>query len=253
MYFAWSIHSYHVSKQVKYLLLGMMLLSTFFARAGMDPQGLKETVSQRLGITVYLVDQTPIAGLYMLGTSQGVLYSDAKGDYLLQGIMLDMTHDMKNLTVSGLRAQRLMAIEQIGEPRIQLNAAHEIHKVTLFIDDACPSCQRVLEQLPHLQKMGVSVQLLPVVASRNDVGYFSNKWCNNATGLSYQFSDHLPAEGCSEILSRYVGLSQWFGIKTLPSWVLPNGDLVRGYQSPKQLLKILDHLDAPANPSPSQS
>lgn len=253
LYFVESIHSCHVSKKVKYLLLGMMILCTFTARAGMDPQGLKETVAQRLGIGVYLVEPTPIAGLYMLGTSQGVLYSDAKGDYLVQGIMLDMTRDMKNLTVSGLRAQRRMAMEQIGEPRIQLKAASERHKITLFLDDGCPSCQRVLEQLPHLQKMGVTVQLLPVVANRHDVGYLSKKWCSKPAGLTYQFSEHLPVDGCSEILSRYIGLSQWLGIKALPSWVLPNGDLVRGYQSPEQLLKILDHTDVPANSSSSAS
>lgn len=66
-----------------------------------------------------------------------------------------------------------------------------------------------------------------------------------------QFSEYLPVARCSEILSHYIGLSQWLGIKALPSWVLPNGDLPRGYQSPEQLLKILDHIDAPANSSSS--
>ena len=46
----------------------------------MDTQALKQTITARLGVPVYLVEPTPIAGLYMLGTSQGVLYSDAKGD-----------------------------------------------------------------------------------------------------------------------------------------------------------------------------
>ncbi|MGL4480568.1 MAG: disulfide isomerase DsbC N-terminal domain-containing protein, partial [Aeromonas veronii] len=38
-----------------------------------------------------------------------------------------------------------------------------------------------------------------------------------------------------------------------PAWVSSDGDLVRGYQSPEQLLKILDHIDVPANPSSSAS
>ncbi|MFB2949166.1 disulfide isomerase DsbC N-terminal domain-containing protein, partial [Aeromonas hydrophila] len=91
---------------MKYLLLGMMLLGSFAASAGMDPQQLKQTIEQRLGVQVYLVDETPMPGLYMLGTAQGLLYTDARGDYVLQGTMLDLAHDMKNLTMLGLRQQR---------------------------------------------------------------------------------------------------------------------------------------------------
>ncbi len=79
LYFVESIHSCHVSKRVKYLLLGMMLLCTFTAKAGMDPQALKTAISTRLGISVYTVDQTPIAGLYMLGTSKGGSIAMPKG------------------------------------------------------------------------------------------------------------------------------------------------------------------------------
>lgn len=73
-----SIQSCQVSHQVRHLLLGMMLLCTFAASAGMDPQLLKQTIGQRLGVQVFLVDETPVPGLYLLGTAQGLLYSDAR-------------------------------------------------------------------------------------------------------------------------------------------------------------------------------
>lgn len=253
LYLAESIRSCHVSKKVKYLLLGMMLLCTFVARAGMDPQALKQTITSRLGVPVYLVEQTPIPGLYMLGTSQGVIYSDAKGDYVVQGIMLDMLHDMKNLTVMGLRGQRRMALEQIGEPRMLLKAPVERHHITLFTNLECRNCRKVLTQLPQLQSMGVSIQILPMVARHDPSSHDAPIWCNQKALAKLNFSERLPAKGCSEILARYIGLSQWLGVKALPSWVLPNGDLVRGYQTPEQLLKILDHTDVLANSSSATS
>ncbi|WP_043135762.1 disulfide isomerase DsbC N-terminal domain-containing protein [Aeromonas bestiarum] len=238
---------------MKHLLLGMMLLCTFAASAGMDPQLLKQRIEQRLGVQVYLVDATPIPGLFMLGTSQGPLYADAKGDYVLQGIMLDLGHDMKNLTMLGQRQQRQRALTQIGERRMQLKAVPERHSITLFTDLTCRSCRTSLDELPILQAQGVSVQLLPALGTFADLAEAQARWCDPALFSELSLSDRLPAAGCNEILAHHIGLSQWLGIKALPSWVLPNGDLVRGYQSPEQLLKILDHINAPANPSSSAS
>ena len=234
-----------------YLLLGMMLLGSFAVSAGMDPQLLKQTIERRLGVQVYLVDETPVSGLYLLGTAQGPLYTDARGDHVLLGTMLDLAHDMKNLTMLGQRQQRQLALAQIGERRMQLKAVPERHRLTLFTDLACRGCRTTLEELPALQARGVSVQLLPVLGPFAELAEAQARWCAPGLLRELELSDRLPESGCNEILAHHIGLSQWLGIKALPSWVLPNGDLLRGYQSPEQLLKILDHIDAPANPSSS--
>lgn len=248
-----SIQSCQVSHQVRHLLLGMMLLCTFAASAGMDPQLLKQTIGQRLGVQVFLVDETPVPGLYLLGTAQGLLYSDARGNYVLQGSMLDLAHDMQNLTRLSQQQQRRLALAQVGEARLWLKAPNERYRVTLFTDLGCRRCHAVLDELPQLQARGVSVQLLPLTAPFAELAETQALWCDPALLGELSLSDRLPAAGCNEILAHHIGLSQWLGIKASPSWVLPNGDLVRGYQSPEQLLKILDHINAPANPSSSAS
>lgn len=43
-----------------------------------------------------------------------MLYSDAKGYYVVQGVMLDMTCDMKNLTISGMREQHQLSLIQVA-------------------------------------------------------------------------------------------------------------------------------------------
>ena len=91
-----------------------------------------------------------------------------------------------------------------------------------------------------MQARGVSVQLLPAPVAASDQA----SWCDPGLLRELNFSDRLPESGCNAILAHHIGLSQWLGIKASPSWVLPNGDLVRGYQSPEQLLKILDHINA---------
>ena len=54
-----TLQSCQVNELMRYLLLGMMLLCTFAASAVMDPQLLKQTIGQRLGVQVFLVDETP--------------------------------------------------------------------------------------------------------------------------------------------------------------------------------------------------
>lgn len=248
-----TLQSCQVNELMRYLLLGMMLLCAFAASAGMDPHVLKQTIEQHLGVQVYLVDETPMPGLYLLGTAQGLLYSDARGDYVLQGSMLDLAHDMRNLTRLSQQQQRRLALSQIGEARLWLKAPNERYRVTLFTDLGCRRCHAVLDELPQLQERGVSVQLLPLAAPFVELAETQALWCDPRLLRELNFSDRLPESGCNAILAHHIGLSQWLGIKASPSWVLPNGDLVRGYQSPEQLLKILDHINAPANPSSSAS
>ncbi len=249
LYFVESIHSCHVSKRVKYLLLGMMLLCTFTAKAGMDPQALKTAISTRLGISVYTVDQTPIAGLYMLGTSKGVLYSDAKGDYLVQGVMLDMTRDMKNLTISGMRTQRRLGLAQAAHAPIVLKARDERRRVALFLGEKDAARRQLSGTLQHLQASGVSIAIYPVI----DHAERATDWCSDPLLQNSPFKAYLPQKECSETLIQNIGLSQWLGVKVLPAWISSEGDLVRGYQSPEQLLKILDNFDASAHSSSSAS
>lgn len=234
---------------MKHLLLGMMLLCTFTARAGMDPQALKQTITARLGVPVYLVKATPIAGLYMLGTSQGVLYSDAKGDYVVQGVMLDMTRDMKNLTISGMREQRRLGLAQVAHAPIVLKARDERHRVALFLGEQDAKRHQLSGTLQHLQASGVSVALYPVIEHAERAA----DWCSATLLQNDPLKAYLPLTACSETLIQNIGLSQWLGVKVLPAWVSSDGDLVRGYQSPEQLLKILDNFDASANPSSSAS
>ncbi|MFB2864232.1 disulfide isomerase DsbC N-terminal domain-containing protein [Aeromonas sp. MdU4] len=215
----------------------------------MDPQALKTAISTRLGIPVYMVDQTPIAGLYMLGTSKGVLYSDAKGDYVLQGVMLDMTRDMKNLTISGMRSQRRLGLSQVAHTPRVLKARNERHRVALFIGEQDAARRQLPSTLQHLQASGVSIEIYPVI----DHAERAADWCSDPLLQNDPFKAYLPQKECSETLIQNIGLSQWLGVKVLPAWVSSDGDLVRGYQSPEQLLKILDLIDAPANPSSSAS
>jgi thiol:disulfide interchange protein DsbC len=97
----------------------------------------------------------------------------------------------------------------------------------------------VLDELPLQEKRG---ERAVAAAAFVELAETQALWCDPRLLRELNFSDRLPESGCNAILAHHIGLSQWLGIKASPSWVLPNGDLVRGYQSPEQLLKILDHI-----------
>ncbi|MGL4251101.1 MAG: disulfide isomerase DsbC N-terminal domain-containing protein [Aeromonas sp.] len=226
-----------------------MSLFAFYADAGGIPHTLKQTIAARLGVNVYLVEKTPIAGLYLIGTSQGVLYSDAKGDYVVQGVMLDMTQGMKNLTISGMRQLRRLGLAQVAHAPTVIKASDERYRVALFLGEQDAARRKLSGTLQKLQALGVSVALYPVIKHAER----ATDWCHNPLLQNTPFTAYLPQKECSETLIQNIGLSQWLGVKVLPAWVSYQGDLVRGYQSPEQLLKILEYKDVSANPSPSQS
>ena len=235
---------------MKHLLLFMALLCTFTARAEVDRQALKQVITARLGVPVYLVKPTPITGLYMLGTSQGVLYSDAKGDYVVQGVMLDMAHDMKNMTISSMREQRRLGLAQVAHAPVVLKARHERHRVALFLGEQDAARRQLPRTLQQLQASGVSIELYPVIAGAE----LAADWCDDPLLQNAPFKAYLPQEQCSETLIQNIGLSQWLGVKLVPAWVSSRGDLIRGYQTPEQLLNILEnYAEFSADPSPSAS
>ncbi|MGL4933525.1 MAG: disulfide isomerase DsbC N-terminal domain-containing protein [Aeromonas sp.] len=235
---------------MQYLLLGMMLLCAFAANAGMDPQLLKQTITNRLGVPVYMVNQTPIPGLYQLGTARGVLYSDANGDYVIQGVMLDITQDMQNLTVAGMKQQRSLGLSQVVHPPLVKKAPNERYRVALFLSEHDAERRNLSASLQQLQTLGITVELFPVIESTVQAA----GWCSDPLLQNEPFKRYLPEQQCSETLIQNIGLSQWLGVKVLPAWVSSDGNLIRGYQSPDQLLKILSqYAEAPANTSSSAS
>lgn len=89
------------------------------------------------------VRSTPVAGLYEVRVGvDGIFYTDAQGNYLIQGAILD-TQNRKNLT-----AERLQALNRIAFDKLPLKDAivtkkgDGSRKIAVFADPNCGYCKR---------------------------------------------------------------------------------------------------------------
>lgn len=142
--------------------------------------------------------------------------------------MLDMTRDMKNLTISGMREQRRLGLAQVAHAPIVLKARDERHRVALFLGEQDAKRRQLSGTLQHLQASGVSVALYPVI----DHAERAADWCSDPLLQNDPLKAYLPQTACSETLIQNIGLSQWLGVKVLPAWSPPTGIWCAGIRAP---------------------
>lgn len=204
-----------------------------------NEQQMLQRISERLGIEIVAIAPSSVPGLYRLDTSGGVFYSDEKGDYALLGTLFDLRSGIVNLTLQQQQTFRLKQLSQTPTHSLYVRAPSARHELQLFTDLSCQECITFRRDLKALQNAGVSINLLPVPRPQLSADRLRHHWCHE---MPEHLDLDLPEEGCDAILEQQTILASQLGVHRSPTWILPNGDMVSGYQSPKQLLKLLEHL-----------
>ena len=123
------------------------------------------------------VRETPMAGLYEVRSGSDIFYSDAKGDFLLNGSLLD-TQARKNLTDE--RVEKLTAIDFS-----QLNTKNAIpmvygkgtRKMAVFEDPNCGYCKRFEKDMAKVDDVTMYVFLVPILGP-NSQEKAKQIWCS---------------------------------------------------------------------------
>ena len=109
------------------------------------------------------ISKTPMNGLYELRMGNDVMYSDAEGQFLIQGTLIDVKQ-RRNLTEE--RMEKLSAI-----PFDQLplkNAFTQVRgngkrKLVVFADPNCGYCKRFEKDLQKLENVTIYHLLYPIL------------------------------------------------------------------------------------------
>ena len=139
---------------------------------------IRESLGKRLpGLPkIDEVRETPMAGLYEVRTGTDVFYTDAKGDFLLRGSLLD-TQSRKNLTEE--RIEKLTAIDFS-----KLNTKNAIpivygkgtRKMAVFEDPNCGYCKRFEKDVAQIEDVTMYVFVVPILG-QNSQEKARQIWC----------------------------------------------------------------------------
>jgi thiol:disulfide interchange protein DsbC len=190
------------------------------------------------------VSKSPIPGVFEIRSGTDIFYSDADGNYLIQGNVID-TKAKRNLTQE--REEKLSAIDFEELPlkdAFTVVRGNGKRKVAVFEDPNCGYCKRFEADLQNVNNVTVYMFLYPILGP-NSVEKSKSIWC--AKDKSKTWTDlmvkgvELPAAGSCDVtaITRNVELGKKHRITGTPTLIFADGTRVPGAVAAAQVEKFL--------------
>jgi thiol:disulfide interchange protein DsbC len=207
---------------------------------------LKATLQARLGgdSTNKSITKTPVDGLYEVNLGTDVVYSDATGNYVLIGDLLDMR------AKTNLTQQRKDALNRIDFASLPLGDAVKVvkgngaRKIAVFADPNCGYCKQFENSLKSIDNITVYTFLYPVLTP-DSVVKAKSIWCSTDRAKaweSWMLDRRAPtaAGSCdTAAIDKNLALAQKLNVSGTPTIFLADGRRLPGAVPADQLDKML--------------
>ena len=221
---------FHLNRFTIAAMAGMLLLGTAQAQESVIRKNLAARMSDLPPIDE--VKPTPMTGLYEVRIGNDLLYSDAEGNFLIQGTLLD-TRVQKNLTQE--RISKLTAIEFKSLPTknaITFKRGNGKRQMAVFADPNCGYCKRFESEIEKLENVTVHIYLIPILG-QDSVTKVRNIWCAKdkaKTWSDWMLKGAAPAEAScnTAAIDANLALAQKYRITGTPTVVFESGKRVPG-------------------------
>ena len=122
------------------------------------------------------VNKTPMPGLFEIRMGSDIVYSDAEGNFLIQGALIDVKQK-RNLTEERMDKLSAVPFEQLPLK----NAFTQVRgngkrKLVVFADPNCGFCKRFEKDLQKLDNVTIQHVLYPILGEDSKVKS-RNIWC----------------------------------------------------------------------------
>lgn len=215
---------------------------------------LKAKIKAKLGLTVRKVETTPVPGIALLITNQGLFYSSYNGDYFIQGKVYSLVSEVTDLAEQSLSKIRLEGLEEFKDDMIEFKAKDEKYVVTAFTDITCGYCRKMHKEMADYNDRGITFRYLayPRSGIKDQSGEYSqgfkdlrSVWCSEdsaAAMTNAKNSRNVAYRVCDKPIEEQFNFGRQVGVNGTPALVLSNGMMVPGYQPPEQLEQLLKSL-----------
>jgi thiol:disulfide interchange protein DsbC len=212
---------------------------------------LKEKFSKNLGMKVDKIEATPIPGIALVVTEQGIFYASYNGDFLIHGKVYSLGDTVINLTENSLAEVRLKGIETFKDDTIVYKAKNEKYVVNVFTDITCGYCRKMHEQMDDYNARGITFRYLayPRSGIKDQIGNYSkgfkdlrSVWCNEDSALALtkaKSGSGIANRVCESPIEAQFNFGRKVGVSGTPAIILSNGTMIPGYQPPEQLEALL--------------
>jgi len=215
---------------------------------------LKAKIKAKLGLVVEKVEATPVPGIALLITNQGLFYASYNGDYFIQGKVYSLVSEVTDLSEKSLANMRLEGVEKFKDDMIIYKAKDEKYVVTVFTDITCGYCRKMHKQMTDYNDRGITFRYLayPRSGIKDPSGNYTQGfkdlrsiWCAddpNSAMTNAKNNRDIAYRVCDKPIESEFDFGRQVGVNGTPAIVLSNGMMVPGYQPPEQLEQLLKNL-----------
>jgi thiol:disulfide interchange protein DsbC len=210
-----------------------------------DPNAIRKTLTERLPLLGKIdeVTKSPMPGLFEVRVGMDIFYTDAEGNYLIQGNLID-TKQQRNITEE--RQEKLLAIDFASLPlkdAFTIVRGNGKRKLAVFEDPNCPYCKRFERDLQKVDNITVYMFLYPILGpDSNDKS--RNLWCSKDRVAAWQDlmlrDKAAPNATCdTQAITRNIEFGKKYKISGTPTMILADGTRVPGAVPAAQVEKFL--------------
>jgi thiol:disulfide interchange protein DsbC len=193
------------------------------------------------------VEPTPVPDLYMVRFGTQVLYTTADGRFVIEnGVLIDVA-SRRNLTEEAVGVARVELLEAVPESQMVVFEPEQArHTVTVFTDVNCGYCRKMHSEIEDYLERGIRVRYLffplggPQSKSHETM---VSVWCaddrNEAMTLA-KAGKSIPTKSCANPSALHLQTALDLGVRSTPTMMMPDGQVVPGYRPPADLAAFLD-------------
>ena len=229
-------------------LIPTLLATAAFAlsfTASAQEAAIRKTLAERIPQMEKIdeVQATAMPGLYEVRIGTDIFYTDAKGNYLIQGELID-TRARRNLTED--RINKLSAVDFAALPfkdAFTIVRGDGKRKLAVFEDPNCGYCKRFERDMQNVDNVTVYLFLYPIL-SPDSAEKSRNIWCakdRTAAWEDYMVRDRIPAAATCDTsaLQRNLAFGKKYKITGTPTLIFADGSRVPGAIPAKDVEKRL--------------
>ncbi len=200
------------------------------------------------------VKLSPMPGLWELRFGNEIRYSDAAGNFLIEGELIDV-RERRNLTAE--RVDKLSAVDFASLPLqdavVWKNGSGK-RRIAVFADPNCGYCKRFERSLQSVKDITVYTFIIPILGG-DSPEKSRNVWCakdRSATWLAWMLDNKLPPKvsgSCDDAaVTRNQALATKHRINGTPAVIFEDGSRAPGAISAEQLERRLAAVKPTAAP-----
>jgi thiol:disulfide interchange protein DsbC len=229
-----------LTKLIAVALLGLAAGTTLAETA--QETAIRKAIEPRLGenVKVDSVARTPYAGLFEVRVGGDIFYTDAKGDYLFIGRVVD------SKTMQDYTRARVDEINKIKFADLPLDSAVKMVKgngkrvIAVFEDPNCGYCKRFRQTLNEMDNVTVYTFMYNILAEDSAVKS-RNIWCSTDRAkawdewmLNGKAAPAAPAN-CTAPNDKVLALGQKMKVTGTPTIFFADGTRIPGAVDVKAL------------------